>query len=249
MSLSESDFSDDEQEVEDGQEQCCGQPLSEFQTRESGSEVEEAKPKKRTRPVRSKARRIAANVRERKRILDYNQAFNALRKALKHDLSGKRLSKIATLKRAINRISTLSMFLHSSPPQKWSCSHAECRLQYDRQKQPEVKDNPQRFVQTHQAIPASHAYEEASHFQHCHSPHYTRLSPETSYIHCQFGNSAEEDFYSSSSYHTHGSYSIDIRGTCYPGHSENLVEPSPGAFPWQLGCLQGPSYQHSLPMH
>uniref|UniRef100_H3B005 BHLH domain-containing protein n=1 Tax=Latimeria chalumnae TaxID=7897 RepID=H3B005_LATCH len=71
--------------------------------------------KKRTRPVRSKARRIAANVRERKRILDYNQAFNALRLALKHDLNGKRLSKIATLRRAINRISTLSMFLHSNP--------------------------------------------------------------------------------------------------------------------------------------
>ncbi|KAE8622091.1 hypothetical protein XENTR_v10005091 [Xenopus tropicalis] len=244
MSLSESEFSEDEQEVEDGQEK--------FQMEESGSEIEEAKPKKRTRPVRSKARRIAANVRERKRILDYNQAFNALRLALKHDLSGKRLSKIATLKRAINRISTLSMFLHSSPPQKWSCSHAECRLQYDGQKQPEVKDNPQRFVlpsQTQQAIPASHAYEEASHFQHCNSPHYTRFSPETSYIHCQFGNTAEDDFFSSSPYCTHGSYSIDIRGTCYPSHTENLVEPSPGAFPWQLGCLQGPSYQHSLPMH
>ncbi|XP_012581551.1 PREDICTED: class A basic helix-loop-helix protein 9 [Condylura cristata] len=53
--------------------------------------------RKRARPVRSKARRIAANVRERKRILDYNEAFNALRRALRHDLGGKRLSKIATL--------------------------------------------------------------------------------------------------------------------------------------------------------
>uniref|UniRef100_A0A4W5LQQ0 Basic helix-loop-helix family, member a9 n=1 Tax=Hucho hucho TaxID=62062 RepID=A0A4W5LQQ0_9TELE len=74
--------------------------------------------KKRSRPVRSKARRVAANVRERKRILDYNQAFNALRVALNHDLSGKRLSKISTLQRAINRISALSVFLSSNPPSK-----------------------------------------------------------------------------------------------------------------------------------
>lgn len=36
-------------------------------------------------------------------ILDYNEAFNALRRALRHDLGGKRLSKIATLRRAIHR--------------------------------------------------------------------------------------------------------------------------------------------------
>ncbi|XP_023868375.1 class A basic helix-loop-helix protein 9-like [Salvelinus sp. IW2-2015] len=81
--------------------------------------------KKRSRPVRSKARRVAANVRERKRILDYNQAFNALRVALNHNLSGKRLSKISTLQRAINRISALSVFLSSNPPSK-PCSHREC---------------------------------------------------------------------------------------------------------------------------
>ncbi|XP_063060648.1 class A basic helix-loop-helix protein 9-like [Engraulis encrasicolus] len=85
--------------------------------------------KKRSRPVRSKARRVAANVRERKRILDYNQAFNSLRLALNHDLSGKRLSKIATLRRAINRISALSIFLRNHPPPpvpERTCSHVEC---------------------------------------------------------------------------------------------------------------------------
>ncbi|XP_062409053.1 class A basic helix-loop-helix protein 9-like [Sardina pilchardus] len=80
--------------------------------------------KKRSRPVRSKARRVAANVRERKRILDYNQAFNSLRMALNHDLSGKRLSKIATLRRAINRISALSIFLRNHPaPPAAECVH------------------------------------------------------------------------------------------------------------------------------
>ncbi|XP_066507788.1 class A basic helix-loop-helix protein 9 [Hoplias malabaricus] len=94
----------------------------------SHSEAEDGRVKKRSRPVRSKARRMAANVRERKRILDYNQAFNALRVALNHDLSGKRLSKIATLQRAINRISALSVFLNNHPPVGVgkACNHREC---------------------------------------------------------------------------------------------------------------------------
>ncbi|XP_026877182.2 class A basic helix-loop-helix protein 9 [Electrophorus electricus] len=95
------------------------------------SEGEEGQARKRSRPTRSKARRMAANVRERKRILDYNQAFNALRVALHHDLSGKRLSKIATLQRAISRISTLSVFLRNNPPAASNndCSHRECHGQ------------------------------------------------------------------------------------------------------------------------
>lgn len=104
-------------------------PKASFQDSESStsspSDPEEGQTKKRNRPVRSKARRMAANVRERKRIMDYNQAFNALRVALNHDLSGKRLSKIATLQRAINRISALSVFLSSNPPSK-PCAHREC---------------------------------------------------------------------------------------------------------------------------
>ncbi|XP_053131315.1 class A basic helix-loop-helix protein 9 [Hemicordylus capensis] len=88
---------------------------------------EEAKPRCKPRPVRSKARRMAANIRERKQILDYNQAFNALQLALKHDLGGKRLSKIATLRRAIHRIASLSRSLHSGPTPRGSCAHAECR--------------------------------------------------------------------------------------------------------------------------
>lgn len=85
--------------------------------------------RKRTRPVRSKARRVAANVRERKRILDYNEAFNALRRALRHDLGGKRLSKIATLRRAIHRITALSLVLRASPAPRWPCGHLECHGQ------------------------------------------------------------------------------------------------------------------------
>ncbi|XP_048221726.1 class A basic helix-loop-helix protein 9 [Perognathus longimembris pacificus] len=93
------------------------------------NEVEEAAGRRCSRPVRSKARRMAANVRERKRILDYNEAFNALRRALRHDLGGKRLSKIATLRRAIHRIAALSLVLRASPAPRGPCGHLECRSQ------------------------------------------------------------------------------------------------------------------------
>lgn len=97
--------------------------------RSSLDEAEEAAGGKRERPARSKARRMAANVRERKRILDYNEAFNALRRALQHDLGGKRLSKIATLRRAIHRITALSLVLRASPAPRWPCGHLECHGQ------------------------------------------------------------------------------------------------------------------------
>ncbi|XP_053560561.1 class A basic helix-loop-helix protein 9 [Bombina bombina] len=246
MSLTESDFSEDEHELSGEQDASSDQSLETFQGQESGSEVEEAKPKKRNRPVRSKARRIAANVRERKRILDYNQAFNSLRLVLKHDLSGKRLSKIATLKRAINRISSLSMLLHSSPPQK-------CHLQCDQHSYPEIKDScSQSFMmptQTHQTIPSNTSYGDIAHLQQHNSPHYSRLSPETPYFHCQYGSPTDDDLMPSSAYYTHGNYNIGIRNTCFQNHIDNLIEPSTGPLPWQFGCLQAPGYQHSLQMH
>ncbi|KAF7648311.1 hypothetical protein LDENG_00158690 [Lucifuga dentata] len=129
-SIAGSEFSEEEMDLGVlGQGEDDGSPKAPFQDSESStsspSEPEEGQTKKRSRPVRSKARRMAANVRERKRIMDYNQAFNALRVALNHDLSGKRLSKIATLQRAINRISALSVFLSSNPPSK-PCTHWEC---------------------------------------------------------------------------------------------------------------------------
>ncbi|KAJ8383909.1 hypothetical protein AAFF_G00213720 [Aldrovandia affinis] len=148
-SFTESDVSEEELEAsplgleEDGDGDSGSEdgrkasPLGEAGHGGPAGEPEDAKAggKRRSRPARSKARRVAANVRERKRILDYNQAFNALRMALKHDLSGKRLSKIATLRRAINRISSLSVFLRANPaapaapvaiappPQRQPCAH------------------------------------------------------------------------------------------------------------------------------
>lgn len=119
---------------------CRGQDLWDPKGKEAAAhlgEAEEMKVRKRSRPARSKARRMAANVRERKRILDYNQAFNALRLALKHDLSGKRLSKIATLRRAISRITALSLSLHGAA-RCWPCAHSECRGQGARDGRPRL---------------------------------------------------------------------------------------------------------------
>ncbi|XP_077403373.1 class A basic helix-loop-helix protein 9 [Vanacampus margaritifer] len=129
-SIAESEFSEEELDLSAlDQSKDEGSPKTSFQDSQSStsslSNLEEGQTKKRNRPVRSKARRVAANVRERKRIMDYNQAFNALRVALNHDLSGKRLSKIATLQRAINRISALSVFLSTNVPSK-PCTHREC---------------------------------------------------------------------------------------------------------------------------
>lgn len=152
MSLSgtstESEFSEDEQEgcasgleVSDSPSE---DPLNKFSTASESDLMEISVTKKRRRPARSKARRVAANVRERKRILDYNQAFNALRVVLNHDLSGKRLSKIATLRRAIHRISELSALLHSNSqdePDAPSCIHPECNMRLDDTRREELSEN------------------------------------------------------------------------------------------------------------
>uniref|UniRef100_A0A8C6JSI4 Uncharacterized protein n=1 Tax=Melopsittacus undulatus TaxID=13146 RepID=A0A8C6JSI4_MELUD len=122
----EPDSSEEELEAGSTPQACYGQGLWVSRSGKAATclgDAEGMKVRKRSRPVRSKARRMAANVRERKRILDYNQAFNALRLALKHDLGGKRLSKIATLRRAINRITALSLSLHGAG----CCWHSECR--------------------------------------------------------------------------------------------------------------------------
>ncbi|TRY81814.1 hypothetical protein DNTS_001892 [Danionella cerebrum] len=128
MSLSST--STESEASEDELEDCSVGQDDDCDNSHCPSDIEDPNEAKRlSRPKRSKARRVAANIRERKRILDYNQAFNALRTVLKHDLTGKRLSKIATLRRAIHHISTLSSYLqtHSSAePSAPLCTHTEC---------------------------------------------------------------------------------------------------------------------------
>ncbi|XP_044540376.1 class A basic helix-loop-helix protein 9 [Gracilinanus agilis] len=248
-SLKESDSSEEEMEgVFWDTRRDFGQ-LKESGPSQHSSDIEGLRLGKTSRPVRSKARRIAANVRERKRILDYNQAFNALRLALKHDLSGKRLSKIATLRRAIHRITSLSMFLRSGPTARWPCSHQECRTHYGRVQEEETgwDSHPQPFP-----MPMDYSYGEAVlPFQPPPpSPLYLKYSPETQFP-SQLESQKEDTIPSNPVYHSSGSHLLGEQPPCYPKYVDNLRAPSPRTIPWQLGYLRGPGRgcQQSLPMH
>ncbi|XP_029442730.1 class A basic helix-loop-helix protein 9 [Rhinatrema bivittatum] len=258
MNLTASDFSEAEVEGRAPQDPRCTGPLWKLQqtdSRESHTpscpnETEELNAQKRTRPVRTKARRIAANVRERKRILDYNQAFNALRLTLKHDLSGKRLSKIATLRRAIQRISSLSVFLHSSPTQKWPCNHTECHLQQKVYGQDENKDSRlHRFqiLSDKLLLPLGSRYGDAPYFQQCLSPLHSKHSPDTPV--CHDGNPKADSFLPSPPCYPSGDYHIGVRSTCHQKCPESIMDSSSGLLSWHFNFLQGAGYQHSLPLH
>lgn len=221
------------------------------------SELEERQSKKRSRPVRSKARRVAANVRERKRIMDYNQAFNALRVALHHDLSGKRLSKIATLQRAINRISALSVFLTNNPPETTGkpCSHLECHgqpggLWPETEPSPPVRLESQNFLSWHQ--PLTHHIQNPLHRlsseQHVFtgpacppSPHYPCFSPDAQlYTPSSVANPPRYGRIGDV-----GTYQPGVWGSCAPNHIDNYGETLQTLpLPWHMGYLQDAGPQH-----
>ncbi|XP_078082016.1 class A basic helix-loop-helix protein 9-like [Mustelus asterias] len=209
-----------------------------------GSQSEESGAKRRSRPVRSKARRIAANVRERKRILDYNQAFNALRLSLKHDLNGKRLSKIATLRRAIHKIASLSLSLRS---QRWPCCHTEC--QEGRLAEPCGAAYP--------SLPAHPPLAPESHrgdlhpLAGCSSPMYPKCSPEAAFYlqPPRAGSPKEDNSVSASQYCSNGSYQLGVRTSCQQHHGESFADSCPLPFTWQFNYFPGTNYQHTLPMH
>ncbi|XP_037605323.1 class A basic helix-loop-helix protein 9 [Sebastes umbrosus] len=240
----------------------------------SPSDPEEGQTKKRNRPVRSKARRMAANVRERKRIMDYNQAFNALRVTLNHDLSGKRLSKIATLQRAINRISALSVFLSSNPPSK-PCAHRECtrssvgpaamgasRLEQTRVPVPRLEHQsyvpwqyqmqPQQGPHVHRLPTEPHVYMDNTASSCPPSPHYPCYPTEgqlyASYGHC----GSPRDHPPSPLRYPHQvgeglGYQPGVWASCTQKYMDTFVEPSPAlGLPWQVSYLQEPEHSLSL---
>ncbi|XP_051665847.1 class A basic helix-loop-helix protein 9 [Manacus candei] len=236
----EPDSSEEELEAGGTPQACCGQSLWVPQGREAAAclgDTEGMKVRKRSRPVRSKARRMAANVRERKRILDYNQAFNALRLALKHDLGGKRLSKIATLRRAINRIAALSLSLHGAGC-CWPCAHSEC---HDRAgvpaQEPGVKGSrPQ--------LP----WEPSSAGTRCPpSPLCAEFSPQRQLHH--YESPKEDHSMPSPACCSNGNPHPALRGTRQQRHTGSLQDPLAGAIPWQLGYCQSWGHQQCLPIH
>uniref|UniRef100_A0A8C6LKD7 Basic helix-loop-helix family, member a9 n=1 Tax=Nothobranchius furzeri TaxID=105023 RepID=A0A8C6LKD7_NOTFU len=260
-SVEGSEFSEEDLEIDMlGHGDDEGTSKASFQDSEnstnSPSDPEEGQTKKRNRPVRSKARRMAANVRERKRILDYNQAFNALRVALNHDLNGKRLSKIATLQRAINRISALSVFLSSNPPNK-PCMHREVTLprlehqvyipwhaSHSQQMQ------PQQGVHMHHFSMDPHVYMENTLSSCPPSPHYP-CYPTEGHFHPSHGHCSSPDDHRPSPLH----YPQVCEGlgcqpgmwaSCSQGYLDNFVEPTHTlGLPWQVGYLE--ESEHSLP--
>lgn len=238
MSLSitstESEFSEDEQEgCASGLEvsDCpSGDSLNKPSAAPESDLMEVSVAKKKRRPARSKARRVAANVRERKRILDYNQAFNALRVVLNHDLGGKRLSKIATLRRAIHRISALSAHLHSNSQEKSdapSCIHTTLG-------DPRPEDPTESWSETQHQAELNRTSQQSSVLSGalgCSSPPYNNFSP---------------------------AYSYSAEGLNYPSYSQSpdfqfaltrteVFSDAPATtLPWQWQCS---GFQQSLSMH
>lgn len=241
--MPEPDGSEEEMEVGGAPQVCYGQGLWVPQGREAAACLGDAKGmkvRKRSRPVRSKARRMAANVRERKRILDYNQAFNALRLALKHDLGGKRLSKIATLRRAINRITALSLSLHSAG-RCWPCAHSECRgwARVPGQELGVKASCPQ--------LPWEPSSAGTAGLQRSPSPFYAGFSPERPLHHHE---SPKEDYsVPSPACLPSGTHHAGLRGTCQQRFTGSLQEPLAGTVAWQLGYCQSWGHQQCLPIH
>ncbi|XP_050434614.1 protein Fer3-like [Adelges cooleyi] len=75
-----------------------------------------ASSKKIRRRVATLAQRRAANIRERRRMYNLNEAFDKLRRKVPTFAYEKRLSRIETLRLAITYISFMSELLQSTPP-------------------------------------------------------------------------------------------------------------------------------------
>ncbi|XP_026686839.1 protein Fer3-like [Diaphorina citri] len=71
--------------------------------------------KKTRRRVATLAQRRAANIRERRRMFNLNEAFDKLRRKVPTFAYEKRLSRIETLRLAITYISFMSELLHGTP--------------------------------------------------------------------------------------------------------------------------------------
>ncbi|XP_062870673.1 class A basic helix-loop-helix protein 9 [Trichomycterus rosablanca] len=263
-SFTSSEFSEDELELslEARVEKGAGDDSQNVPFPDSPhSGTEEGRRKKRNRPVRSKARRMAANVRERKRILDYNQAFNALRVALHHDLSGKRLSKIATLQRAISRISSLSVFLSSNK----SCNHRECHGQTGQVVIPTSLESQSYMswdqplahqMQMHRLPSEQQAY--MDHLRHVNptcplSPHYSCYSPDAQ-IYPTSGScsSPASDSESPPRYGRLGDelgYQNGVWASCAQGHTNAHGDASQTLpFSWHMGYFQETGPHHCFSM-
>ncbi|KAH1011459.1 protein Fer3 [Dendroctonus ponderosae] len=96
------------------QRQQCGGLVSNRLGR-SGSSNGSQSNKKPRRRVATIAQRRAANIRERRRMFNLNEAFDKLRRKVPTFAYEKRLSRIETLRLAITYISFMTELLHGHP--------------------------------------------------------------------------------------------------------------------------------------
>ncbi|XP_023014767.2 protein Fer3 [Leptinotarsa decemlineata] len=101
------------------QRQQCGSLVPNRLSRNGSSNGSQTQKKTRRR-VATTAQRRAANIRERRRMFNLNEAFDKLRRKVPTFAYEKRLSRIETLRLAITYISFMSELLHGHPSEKGS---------------------------------------------------------------------------------------------------------------------------------
>ncbi|XP_044733803.1 protein Fer3-like [Chrysoperla carnea] len=93
-------------------QQCGGMVQQRISNRSNGTGNGTSTHKKPRRRVATVAQRRAANIRERRRMFNLNEAFDKLRRKVPTFAYEKRLSRIETLRLAITYISFMSELLH-----------------------------------------------------------------------------------------------------------------------------------------
>ncbi|XP_060533677.1 protein Fer3-like [Cylas formicarius] len=93
-------------------QQCGGLVSNRMGRNGSGSSQSSKKPRRRVATI---AQRRAANIRERRRMFNLNEAFDKLRRKVPTFAYEKRLSRIETLRLAITYISFMTELLHGHP--------------------------------------------------------------------------------------------------------------------------------------
>ncbi|KAF5292651.1 hypothetical protein FQR65_LT11203 [Abscondita terminalis] len=98
------------------QRQQCGGLVANRLSRNGSPNVPVQSQKKPRRRVATIAQRRAANIRERRRMFNLNEAFDKLRRKVPTFAYEKRLSRIETLRLAITYISFMTELLHGTSP-------------------------------------------------------------------------------------------------------------------------------------
>ncbi|EDW38033.1 GL12254 [Drosophila persimilis] len=106
-------------------------PMHRFVTHGRSNGSSSSSSKKTRRRVASMAQRRAANIRERRRMFNLNEAFDKLRRKVPTFAYEKRLSRIETLRLAITYIGFMAELLSGTPSNSHSHSHSHSKSRSD----------------------------------------------------------------------------------------------------------------------